>query len=73
MDRGGYGRGVGHTVRRWNMEGGRSNYRGVLCRLQWIRTNVVLGESEVVVTWDVPETAVEGTYRIKHFGYYRYL
>ena len=41
--------------------------------MQWIRTNVVLGESEVVVTWDVPETAVEGTYRIKHFGYYRYL
>lgn len=40
-------------------------------RLQWERTNIVLGESEVTITWDIPQDIQEGSYRIRHMGYYR--
>lgn len=34
----------------------------------WERTNQLLGQSTVTVTWDIPETVDGGTYRIRHFG-----
>ena len=37
-------------------------------RFEWIRTNVILGESEVEIRWFVPDTQAPGIYRITHFG-----
>lgn len=42
-------------------------------RFEWTRTSVVLGSSEVTVTWQVPQDALPGTYRLRHNGYYRYI
>ncbi|KAG7204444.1 hypothetical protein KM043_004880 [Ampulex compressa] len=39
----------------------------------WTRTSVILGSSQVTVTWHVPENAKPGKYRIRHEGYYRYI
>jgi len=38
--------------------------------LEWHRTNVILGESEVVLSWDIPEDVEEGLYRFGHKGYH---
>jgi len=38
--------------------------------LEWHRTNVILGESEVVCSWDIPEDTPEGLYRFGHKGYH---
>lgn len=38
--------------------------------LEWHRTNIILGESEVILSWDIPEDAVEGLYRFGHQGYH---
>jgi len=37
-------------------------------KLVWERTNQVLAHSTVEVTWEIPETADSGLYRIRHFG-----
>jgi len=42
-------------------------------KLYWERTNVLLGESEVTVVWDIPTDAPEGEYRIRHMGYYKHI
>jgi len=34
----------------------------------WTRTSLVLGHSTIEVIWDIPHTAKEGNYRIRHFG-----
>jgi len=39
--------------------------------LQWDRTNVILGESEVILSWDIPEDVESGLYRFGHKGYHR--
>jgi len=39
-------------------------------RLEWHRTNVILGESEVTVHWEIPLDVEDGTYRIGHKGYW---
>merc|ERR1711970_1051580 len=39
--------------------------------LEWHRTNVILGESEVILSWDIPEDAEPGLYRFGHKGYHR--
>ena len=31
---------------------------------------MILGESEVTVMWDVPDTALPGSYRLGHRGYW---
>ena len=36
----------------------------------WKRTNVILGESEVTVLWDLPDNVEPGLYRIGHRGYW---
>jgi len=38
--------------------------------LEWHRTNVILGESEVECSWDIPEDTPEGMYRFGHKGYH---
>ena len=38
---------------------------------EWIRTNVILGESQVEIRWFVPDNQESGTYRITHFGNYK--
>jgi len=38
--------------------------------LEWHRTNVILGESEVSVSWDIPLDTEEGLYRLGHKGYH---
>lgn len=40
-------------------------------KFYWKRTNRLLGNSESTVTWDIPETAEPGRYRIKHFGFHK--
>ncbi|XP_076761609.1 neutral ceramidase [Xylocopa sonorina] len=42
-------------------------------RFEWMRTSVVLGSSQVTITWQVPEDIKAGEYRIRHNGYYRYI
>ena len=36
----------------------------------WKRTNVILGESEVTVLWELPDNVQPGIYRIGHRGYW---
>ncbi|XP_053985097.1 neutral ceramidase [Hylaeus volcanicus] len=42
-------------------------------KFEWKRTSVVLGASQVTITWQVPEGIKQGEYRIRHNGYYRYI
>ncbi|XP_043588615.1 neutral ceramidase [Bombus pyrosoma] len=42
-------------------------------KFQWQRTSMVLGSSQVTITWQVPEDIKAGEYRIRHNGYYRYI
>lgn len=42
-------------------------------KFEWKRTSVVLGASQVTITWKVPEDIKQGEYRIRHNGYYRYI
>lgn len=37
-------------------------------KFYWLRTNRILGESEAIITWDIPKDADPGVYRIRHFG-----
>ncbi|KAH8926210.1 Neutral/alkaline nonlysosomal ceramidase [Atractiella rhizophila] len=37
-------------------------------RYNWLRTNGLLGYSEVTITWDIESNAPSGTYRISYFG-----
>ena len=39
--------------------------------LEWHRTNVIPGESEVILSWDIPEDAESSLYRFGHKGYHR--
>lgn len=38
-------------------------------RFYWTRTSSLWGHSQVTVTWDIPQDAEPGTYRIRHFGH----
>jgi len=38
-------------------------------RFVWRRTSTLLGRSEIDFTWDIPTTAVAGTYRVRHTGF----
>jgi len=42
-------------------------------KLLWTRTNVVTGESNVQVIWEVPMDAIPGTYRLGHRGFHKSL
>jgi len=42
-------------------------------KIEWLRTNAILGESEVTVSWDIPENTPTGYYRITHQGFYKTL
>lgn len=42
-------------------------------RFIWRRTLAVKGSSEVEVIWSVGENVDPGTYRIRHFGDYKYI
>ncbi|XP_001606211.2 neutral ceramidase isoform X1 [Nasonia vitripennis] len=39
----------------------------------WERTSSILGSSQVITSWEVPENVIPGEYRIRHNGYYRYI
>lgn len=46
-------------------------YLPVICisvRFEWKHTSLLLGESEVTITWDIPQSQAPGTYRIQYFG-----
>lgn len=42
-------------------------------RFEWERVNVLLGFSEVHISWEIGEDTEPGIYRIKHFGHYKYI
>ncbi|EFN86684.1 Neutral ceramidase [Harpegnathos saltator] len=42
-------------------------------KFQWTRNSVILGSSEVTVTWEIPRDTPPGEYHIRHNGYYRYI
>ncbi|KOX71112.1 Neutral ceramidase [Melipona quadrifasciata] len=42
-------------------------------KFEWQRMSMVLGSSQVIITWQVPENIKPGEYRIRHNGYYRYI
>ncbi|KAG5868796.1 hypothetical protein JTB14_019768 [Gonioctena quinquepunctata] len=39
----------------------------------WRRTQYVKGSSEAEIQWKINEDVAPGTYRIRHFGYYKYI
>jgi hypothetical protein len=45
----------------------------IIFRFIWERTSIILGSSQVIIKWNVPETVLPGEYRIRHNGYYRYI
>lgn len=67
------------TFLRVELEEGQGEYRIVAVdsdwetKLQWLRTNSILGSSEVTITWDIPLDAVPGNYRIVHLGHYKHI
>lgn len=42
-------------------------------KFQWTRTSLILGSSQVTITWEIPQDVKPGEYRIRHNGYYRYI
>lgn len=42
-------------------------------KFKWTRVSMILGRSEIEFTWEIPETAPSGEYRVRHRGYYRYI
>lgn len=42
-------------------------------KFEWTRTSVILGSSQVTITWQIPQDVKPGEYRIRHNGYYRYI
>lgn len=42
-------------------------------RFRWERTSTILGFSDIEFSWTIASTTLAGTYRIRHFGYYRYI
>ncbi|XP_029154974.1 neutral ceramidase [Nylanderia fulva] len=42
-------------------------------KFQWTRTSVILGSSQVTITWEISQDVKPGEYRIRHNGYYRYI
>ena len=42
-------------------------------KIEWKRTNELLGRSTVTVSWEIPKDAAFGTYRLGHMGYYKQL
>ncbi|XP_012227220.1 neutral ceramidase [Linepithema humile] len=42
-------------------------------KFQWTRTSMILGSSQVTITWKIPQDVKPGEYRIRHNGYYRYI
>lgn len=42
-------------------------------KFEWTRTSVILGSSQVTITWEISQNVKPGEYRIKHNGYYRYI
>ncbi|XP_014217171.1 neutral ceramidase isoform X2 [Copidosoma floridanum] len=42
-------------------------------KFMWERTSMLLGSSQVIVSWEIPDTVLPGEYRIRHNGYYRYI
>ncbi|XP_062593743.1 uncharacterized protein LOC134255247 [Saccostrea cucullata] len=37
-------------------------------KFEWKHTSLLLGESQVTITWDIPQNQTPGTYRIQYFG-----
>ncbi|KMQ94923.1 neutral ceramidase-like protein [Lasius niger] len=42
-------------------------------KFQWTRTSMILGSSQVTITWEISQDVKPGEYRIRHNGYYRYI
>ncbi|XP_058064206.1 neutral ceramidase [Anopheles bellator] len=42
-------------------------------RFRWERTSTILGFSDIEFYWTIGPNVEAGTYRIQHFGYYRYI
>lgn len=42
-------------------------------KFMWKRTSFILGHSTTEIMWDIPETADEGNYRIRHYGSARHI
>ncbi|XP_055586308.1 neutral ceramidase [Uranotaenia lowii] len=42
-------------------------------KFKWERQSTILGLSDTEFTWEIGQDVKKGTYRIRHFGYYRYI
>ncbi|EAA04917.3 AGAP000973-PA [Anopheles gambiae str. PEST] len=42
-------------------------------RFRWERTSTILGFSDIEFSWTIGPNTLDGLYRIRHFGYYRYI
>ena len=40
-------------------------------KIEWCRTNIILGESTVEIQWTIPNDTETGVYRIRHEGFYK--
>ncbi|XP_026481967.1 neutral ceramidase-like [Ctenocephalides felis] len=41
--------------------------------MHWRRINLITGTSDVTVEWTISDDVTPGTYRIKHFGNFKFL
>ncbi|XP_012268113.2 neutral ceramidase [Athalia rosae] len=39
----------------------------------WKRTSIVLGSSQAIISWTIPDDVEPGEYRLRHNGHYRYI
>ncbi|VVD05076.1 unnamed protein product [Leptidea sinapis] len=42
-------------------------------KFMWFRNSQILGTSHVVIEWEIPQGTPSGTYRIHHYGNYKYI
>jgi neutral ceramidase len=42
-------------------------------KFKWTRVSMILGRSEIEFSWEIPQNAEPGNYRIRHTGFYRYI
>lgn len=45
----------------------------LIFRFIWTRGSKLSASSEVTIEWDVGTNVQPGEYRIRHFGYYKYI
>lgn len=51
----------------------KSQHLNFIFRFIWKRTHLIRGSSEVEIIWNIGDKVEAGTYKIRHFGHYKYI